>query len=288
MLLRRFDLHRPRSLPEVFDLLDRHGDDASVIAGGTELLIALKARVLHYPHLISLKALVGLTEIREEGDVLAIGALASHHDIATHPLVRKVVPAYAELSNRIANIRVRCAGTLGGNLCFAEPHADPPAMLAALGASVRLVHAGGSRDCLVADFIRGDFETDREAGEIVTDILIPRPEANAHAAYRSFGPGERPIAGAAVVLASGADGRCASAELWVGALAGRPVALPRAAAAVAGQALADIPQLLATAALPEVDGIDAADDSYGGADYKRHLAATMLQRAAAAAIRVPV
>ena len=127
MLPRRFDLHRPSSLPEVFELMQRHGEDASVYAGGTELLVALKARVLHYPHLIDLKGVPGLAEIRLEDDELVIGALATHHRVASDPLVVRIAPAYARLSGEVANIRVRCTGTIGGNLCFGEPHADPAA-----------------------------------------------------------------------------------------------------------------------------------------------------------------
>ncbi len=286
MLLKRFDLHRPATLPALFDLLERHGEDAAVYAGGTELLIALKARVLYYPHLIDLKALPGLTAIRIEDDAIAIGALASHHRIATDALVRRDIPGYAELSNNIANIRVRCAGTLGGNLCFAEPHADPPALLAALNARLRLESASGRREVAIADFILGDFETAREPGEILTDILIPRPTTGVRAAYRSFGAGERPAAGGAAALRI-ENGRCRSASLWVGALSGRPVAMPQSAAALIDLAVADLPVALAETMVAEIDALDATDDAHGGADYKRHLAGTMLRRALDAALAQP-
>ncbi|WP_428249778.1 FAD binding domain-containing protein [Ferrovibrio sp.] len=284
MLPRRFNLHRPRSLSEVFGLLDQYGDDASVYAGGTELLIALKARVLHYPHLIDLKALSELAAIEEyDGDVV-IGALASHHRIATHPLVRGVVPAYADLSDGIANIRVRCAGTLGGNLCFAEPHADPPAMLAALGARVRLHSKEGQRDCAVADFILGDFETARQPGEVMTAILIPKPAPELKAAYRCYGAGERPAAGAAVAILPDAAGNVAAAQFWIGAVSGQPAALTATMAAAGGKPLGELAEACLAVAADEIAAIAASDDSHGSADYKRHLALTMLERALAAAL----
>lgn len=284
MLPRRFNLHRPRSLSEVFGLLDQYGDDASVYAGGTELLIALKARVLHYPHLIDLKALGELAVISEDGDDLVIGALASHHRIATHPLVRRLLPAYADLSDGIANIRVRCAGTLGGNLCFAEPHADPPALLAALGARVRLQSKDGQRDCPVADFILGDFETARQPGEIMAAILIPRPAPNLQAAYRCYGAGERPAAGAAVAILPDAAGNVAQAQFWIGAVSGQPVALTATMAAASGKSLGEVAEACLAVAVEEVATIAASEDSHGSADYKRHLALTMLERALAAAL----
>lgn len=286
MLLRRFDLHKPETLPALFDLLDRHGDEASVLAGGTELLIALKARVLHYPHLVSLKGIAGLADIVDAGDCISIGALASHHAIARHPLVRGYLPGYAELSDNIANIRVRCAGTLGGNLCFAEPHADPPAMLAALGARLRLQSATGSRDCAMADFIQGDFETDRQPGEILTAILVPKPAQSLRAAYRCYGASHRPVAGGAAAITLDAAGKCQAAAFWIGAVCGRPVALAQAAAAVIGMDAAEMAETLPALIAPEIAALEASDDNHGAADYKRHLARTMLLRAAATANQV--
>src|SRR6478609_2098528 len=145
MLLSPFRYHRPRHLAAAHELLARYGDDAAVYAGGTELLLAMKARVLRYSDLIDLKHIEQLGDIRHKAGHMVIGALVSHFRLATDPLMVTMLPAYAALSNNIANIRVRVAGTLAGNLCFAEPHADPPALLAALGASVTLVSAEGSR-----------------------------------------------------------------------------------------------------------------------------------------------
>ena len=285
MLPRRFDLHRPSELPGVFELMARHGEDAAVYAGGTELLVALKARVLHYAHLIDLKGLPDLAGIRRTGDDLVVGALATHHAIATHPLVRALAPAYADLSNDVANIRVRCAGTIGGNLCFAEPHADPPALLAALGARVRLQGASGVREVAVGDFILGAFETARDPGEVMTAVLIPQLPGRARAAYRSFGHVERPAVGAAAVVVVSADGRvCSEARLWLGAIGSAPARRIGAEAALAGVPLASLADALAGGASAEIEAVDASDDIHGSADYKRHLALVMLRRAVAAAL----
>lgn len=280
MLPRRFALHRPGTLAEAFDLMARHGEDAAVYAGGTELMIALKARVLQYGHLIDLKGLAALKEIRRDGDMLVIGALASHHAIATHSLVRQIAPSYAALSNNIANIRVRCAGTLGGNLCFAEPHADPPALLAALGARVRLEGPGGMRELAVADFTLGAFETARTPDEILTAIVVPAQPVRA--AYRRFGHLERPAVGAAVVVQAESR-RCASAQLWLGALGGAPIRLA-SADALTGLPLDELAEALPAAAAAEIEAVPAMDDLHGGADYKRHLALVLLRRALADAL----
>jgi carbon-monoxide dehydrogenase medium subunit len=282
MLPRRFDLHRPSSLPAVFELMARHGEDASLYAGGTELLVALKARVLQYGHLIDLKGVAGLREIRLEDGALVIGALATHHRIATDRLVAEFAPAYARLSGDIANIRVRCAGTIGGNLCFAEPHADPPALLAALGARVRLQAGEQERECAVDDFFQGAFATAREPDEVLTAVVVPRPGARSGAAYRSFGHLERPAVGAAAVVAADGGG-CAAIRLRLGAIGSTPIRLPATEAALAGAPLDALADTLRRCAADEIGGVEAMDDVHGSADYKRHLALVLLGRAAAAA-----
>ena len=167
MLLPRFALHAPRTVGEAVDLLARHGEEATVYAGGTELLLAMKLRVLRYGHLIDVKRIPGLAEIAVRDGALALGALATHYALERHPLVARHLPAYAALSRAVANVRVRVAGTLGGNLCFAEPHADPPALLAALGAAVRLAGPDGERD------VRTSRQPDR-LGEVakVRDLVV--------------------------------------------------------------------------------------------------------------------
>src|SRR3954470_22630168 len=106
MLPHRFQYHRARQLDEALDLIDRYGEDAALYAGGTELLLALKARVLRYEHLVDIKPLP-LRGVRVSANEVVIGALSTHHSLATDPLVSRHLPAYAKLSNEIANIRVR-------------------------------------------------------------------------------------------------------------------------------------------------------------------------------------
>lgn len=262
MLPARFALHRPETLEAALALLAEHGEDATPYAGGTELLVAMKARVLRYAHVVDIKRVAGLQGVARRADgTLVIGALATHHQLSQHALVREALPAYAALSADVANIRVRVAGTLGGNLCFAEPHADPPALLSALGARVALAGPDGERVLPVAEFIEGEFSTARRDGELLTRIEIPAPAAGTRAAYRAFGHLERPAAGVAAVR--GGDGRW---QFWAGAAVPRPTFLG-----------ASTDEAVAAAA-----GIEAHDDIHGSAEYKRHLVAVLARRAAEA------
>lgn len=281
MFLVPFTHHRPVSLDEVFETLAKHGDDAAVYAGGTELLLALKARVLRYEHLIDLKRVKELSGIRIEGEELVIGALATHHQIANSDLVQAHVPAYAALSEEIANIRVRAAGTLAGNLAFAEPHSDPPSLLSAMDATLILVSSGGKRGVPMREFILSEFTTAREENELIAEIRIPVTAAGEGFAYRKFGHLERPAVGASAgcVMRGGKP----SYRLWFGAIGDRPLHAKEIEDAIAGVPAASLPEALPKAARDFASGISTASDLHGSADYKQHLASVLIQRALAAA-----
>lgn len=277
MAIRPFQLHRPRTLEEALAVLAEHGEDASPIAGGTELLVALKARVLHYDHIVDLKKVPGLRGVGiDNSGALMIGALSTHHELANDPVVREHLPAYAVLSDNIANIRVRCAGTLGGNLCFAEPHADPPALLCALGAELVLERPGRSRRVRMEDFITSDFTTEREDGELLTRIEIPRPAPGCAYIYANFAHLERPAVGVAVGCRPRNGGL--SFDVWVGAISGRPVRLEVVEQAIDGAPAAQAATLARAAAHQAAGNLEAQDDIHGSADYKRHIAAVLVSR----------
>lgn len=276
MLPRRFTHHRPGSLAEALSLLAQYGDDATLIAGGTELVIALKARVLHYQHLIDIKQLAELKGVRRTGDAIVIGALTTHFELASDRIVAEYLPGYAALSDNVANIRVRVAGTLGGNLSFAEPHADPPAMLAALGAKLTLAGPGSTRRVDVGDFIQSEFVTCREADEILTEIAVPASAARGSFFYEKCGHLERPAVG----IAAGFIGEAASGQwrLWAGAISGRPVRLASLEGELQAATLDGIADILPRASTAAAEALEASDDLHGGADYKRHLAGVLIRR----------
>lgn len=276
MLLSRFKYHRPSDLGSALDILARYGDDATVYAGGTELLLALKARVLRYEHLIDLKRIPELNVLKVEGGCLVVGSLVTHHRLATDAIVSQAIPSYAALSNNIANIRVRVAGTLGGNLCFAEPHADPPALLSAIGATVTLSGADGIRSVPVSEFIEGEFSTVRKDGELLTEIRIPVTGADERYSYKSFGHLERPAVGVAAgcIRRDGAP----AYRIWVGSIGDHPLNAVSAEAALAGVPAEALMDVLPRASEDAAAQLPAHDDLHGSADYKRHLAAVLMRR----------
>jgi len=275
-MLRRFDVHRVTSVAEAVELRRRFGEDAAIYAGGTELLLAMKMGVARWRHLIDVKPIASLHEISTTKDALRIGATATHWDIEREPEVARALPAFARLEANVANVRVRAAGTLAGNLAFAEPHADPPALLIALGARVVLEGAAGSRTLPVADFITGMYQTAIAADEIIVATLVPLPAKDVRIAYVKFQILERPSVGVAAV-ATVRDGRFVGVPtVVVGAVdeMARVVATAQFAGANAHDARTR--EAIAEAARASVE---PTADLAGSVEYKRHLVGVFARRA---------
>ena len=269
-MLAPFQIHEPRTVQEASALLARHGDEAAVYAGGTELLVLMKERLVHVPHLVNIKTIPGLDQIRLDGDELAIGALATHRRIASSELVRAAFPVLAELERQIANVRVRNAGTIGGNLCFAEPHSDPATLLIALGARFTLASASGERSVPAEAFFTGFLETDRKSDEILTEIRLPRLPDGARVAYERFKTHERPAATVAVAMSPG------DAKIVVGSVAAVPARMRSAEAALnVGKPNAEVAELAA-------NEVEPVHDVFESAEYKRHLVEVLVRKALAA------
>ena len=276
MVLRRFDVHKAASVAEAVALRQRYGEDAAVYAGGTELLLAMKLGVVRWPHLIDIKPIAALRKVEATKDLLRIGATVTHWDLERDPVVASALPVFARLEANIANIRVRAAGTLAGNLAFAEPHADPPALLVALGARVVLESAAGARTLPVSDLLTGMYQTAIGPDEIIVAIEIPLPARDVRMAYVKFQVLERPSVGIAAV-ATVRDGRFVGApSVVVGAVDEVPRAVPTAELAGADPRDPRTAEALAQSARAAVD---PTDDLAGSADYKRHVVGVFARRA---------
>ena len=277
-MLAPFEIHEPKTVAEASALLTHHGDEAAVYAGGTELLVLMKERICHFPHLVNIKTIPDLDQIRLDGDELVIGALVTHRHIANSALVQAAFPALAELEGQIANVRVRNAGTIGGNLCFAEPHSDPATLLIALGAHFVLESESGDRTVDAASFFTGLLETDRKPDEILTEIRLPRLPDGSRVAYERFKTHERPTATVAVVLLPAGDAR-----IVAGSVAVRPSRMRSTEAEVGGKKLNE--KMIARAARIASEEIDPTEDAFESVEYKRHLVEVLVRRAFEAAGR---
>ena len=276
--LSRFEIHQPASALEASQMLAHYGEDAGIYAGGTELLLAMKHQALNYRHLIDLKVVPGLDSIEVRDGLLEIGATSTHRSIERSALVRQHQPALAEMESQVANVRVRATGTLGGNLCFAEPHSDPATLLLVLGGAVRVESAAGARDIPVGELIAGAYASNLLPGEILTRIIVPCAKPNHRAGYMKFQIHERPTLGLGLWLETPDDGRTfTSARVAVGCVCPFPTRGLAAEKLLTGSQ-GEVEKRLPEAADSIADAADLVDDHEGSAEYKRHLIHVFLRR----------
>jgi carbon-monoxide dehydrogenase medium subunit len=286
--LSRFEIHQPASVLEASQMLSHYGEDAGIYAGGTELLLAMRHQALNYRHLIDLKVVPGLDSIEVRDGTIEIGATSTHRSIERSPLVRQNQPALAEMESQVANVRVRATGTLGGNLCFAEPHSDPATLLLVLGAAVRVESAAGARELPVGELIAGAYASNLQPGEILTKITVPRAKPDHRAGYMKFQIHERPTLGLGLWLETPDDGRTfTSARVAVGCVCPFPTRRLDAEKLLTGPR-EEIEKRLPEAADAMADAADLVDDHEGSAAYKRHLIHVFLRRVFRKALGEPV
>lgn len=283
-LLPRFTIDQPATLTEASEMLLSYGESGQAYAGGTELLLAMKNAGLRYEHLVDLKTVPDLDRIEERDGVIRIGALATHRAIERSPIVRQRLPTLAQLEAHVANPRVRATGTLGGNLCFGEPHSDPAALLLCLDAHLEVVGPAGERELTMEELIAGPYETALAEGELLRAVTIPTLSVGRHAAYRKLRIREWPMLGLALVLdLDEAGSQIGSARVAVASASPTPRRSAAAEEILVGAA-DDVARRLDAAAEALADDAELLDDLDGSAEYKRHLIHVFLRQAYADAM----
>jgi aerobic carbon-monoxide dehydrogenase medium subunit len=277
MIPQQFDYTAPTTLQEALELIA--GGERKILAGGMSLIPLMKLRLAQPEHVIDLSRVPGLNHIVEEGGVVRIGAMATHHDVEISPVIRARCPLLAETASHIGDMQVRNVGTLGGSIAHADPAADYPAALLALDVEIRLVSAKSDRTVAASEFFQDAFTTAIEPGEIVMEVRAPVDQGSVGYRYEKVA---HPASGFAVVgvaarIRKNGD-KIEMARIGVTGVSPRPF---RATAVedllVRGANPAD-----AVAALGE--GVDANTDLYASARYRIHLARVHAARAIAVAL----
>lgn len=283
-LLPPFERHRPETLEEATELLERHGDDAVAYVGGTELFLLFKFGFASHPHVIDLKAIEELRGIERRNGDLRIGAAETHRTIERHATVRGECPALAAMERGVGNLRVRTMGSIGGNLCFADPHSDPATFLLAMDGAVEARRGGGqARQIPLAELVSGPYENTLERGELLTAVLVPELEPRAAIVHRKFILRERPAVTVACHLRLDGE-RLRHVRLAVGS-AGLVVARAEAAEEVLeGAAAAELDDALERVGGLVADAAKPAKDGDGSVEYKRNLVDVLSRRAVHAAL----
>jgi carbon-monoxide dehydrogenase medium subunit len=272
-----FEYHRPASLAETFDLLARYGDDGRVLAGGQSLVPALNLRLAAPRAVIDINRIPDLDAIRVTADGLAIGALVRQEALERSPLVREHAPLIAAAVPHVGHSAIRARGTIGGSLALADPAAELPACVVALGATIRAARRGGARAIGADEFFRGVYTTALAPGEIVIEIVVPPPTPGWRWGFEELArrQGDFALAG----LAAGArveSGVVAEARLVFFGVGPRPGRARRAEAALVGRR-ADA-ETLGAAGRALDDDLDPPGDVHGSPALRRHLARVLLAR----------
>jgi carbon-monoxide dehydrogenase medium subunit len=274
-----FEYYQPATLEEALTLLARH-QDAKPLAGGQSLIPAMNFRLATPTGLVDLgrlEALRGITVNDRHG--LSIGAMATHATVEHNPLVAQRAPLLAETMPFIAHPQIRNRGTVGGSLAHADPAAELPAVMVALGATLVLQSASGDRRVPAEQFFTGLFATALEAGELVVRIELPALPERSGWAFEELARrhGDYALVGVAAVLRLDAGGRCIGVRIVLLSVGDGPVLATRAMASLEGESPSS-EAIRAAAELAAAD-LDPPSDIHASAAFRRQLARVLTRRA---------
>ena len=273
-----FEYYAPGTRAAALALLAQHGGEAKVLAGGQSLVPSMNFRLAQPAILIDLNGIADLFGITADGEGLRIGAMTRQRTVERSADVARLAPLVAEAMPDIAHPQIRNRGTFGGSIAHNDPAAELPALMAALGAQLRVQSATGERILAADEFFQGVFTTALEPEELLVEVLIPRLPARTGTAFEEVARrhGDYAMAGAAAVVTLADDGTVAAARLVYLAIGDGPVLAPSAEAALVGAE--PRPEAIAAAA-QAVDGdIDPPADIHATAAYRRHLARVLAGR----------
>ncbi len=279
-----FEYHRATTPQDAVALLGKYGEEAKLIAGGHSLLPLMKLRFSQPRHLIDVRRIPELSFIREEKSMVSVGAATPHAILEASPLLKQKLPALAEAAGLIGDAQVRNLGTLGGSLAHADPSADLPAVVLALGAELLVLGPSGARTVAADDFFVGLMTTALKANELLTEVRFPLHTSDSGGAYEKYPhPASRfAVVGVAAQLDLKA-GKVAAARVAItglGPIAQRATAVE---AALVGKPLDA--STLQGAAAKATDGLKLRADAQLSEAYRRSLAVTFTARALARAAK---
>lgn len=275
------ELLRPSSLAEATSLLAEHGERAKIVAGGTALVIMLKNRLIRPSVLLALDRVRELRYIRHEPRVgLRIGALTTIREAEVSPLICEKNPTLAHTFGEVANVRVRHAATVGGNLSEADYASDPPCVLVAMRSRVKVRSVRGEREIPIEQFFRDFYETSLEPDEILTELIVPDLSPQTRSAYLRFlsrSSEDRPCVGLAAVAEMNSDGTCKELRVVASAVTATPQEIESIEVTARGQRLTD--ELIAEIAQGYASTIEPLSDLRGSSWYRKQVISVLVRRA---------
>lgn len=286
MIVPDIELHEATNLAEASSWMERYGDDARLLAGGTDLLVDLKCRRVTVSHVVSLSRILVLRGVSIDDTGMRIGALTTAHQLSVSPAVHDHFPALLDATRDLAAPQVRNMATVGGNIASAIPSADLPPILMVMNASLELWSPKQERSVAIESFFLGPRRSVRQANEILVAIRVPHCPADFGAAYARFSlraANACAVAGVAAGLTLNRDQTIREAKVAAGAVAPTPRLLPTVAETLVGEPAGDT--AFDKAAQVARDAVEPISDIRGSADYRRELVAVLTRRALTTAWR---
>ena len=274
-----FDYISPQTLDEAIRVLVSHGDEAKLLAGGHSLLPLMKLRLASPKLLVDLSKIPGLSGIKQEGDKITIGALTTQYQIESSELLKERCPLLPQTAKAIGDVQVRNRGTIGGSLAHADPAADIPAAILALGGVLGLTGPEGNRTIPAEEFFLGLMTTAMSPNEILTEIRLPVLPGRCGTVYlkvRQKASGFA-IVGVAVWLTVDNNGACKDIGVGITGLDSKPFRARGVEERLRGKRIE--PGMIEDASSPVTQGVDPLDDIHASAEFRAHLAQLYTARA---------
>jgi carbon-monoxide dehydrogenase medium subunit len=273
-----FDYAAPATLAEAFSLLEQHGDEAKILAGGHSLIPMMKLRFASPEFLVDINNIPGLSHIKEEDGYLKIGALTREADLDESEVVRSKYPIFTDASKLIADPQVRNMGTVGGNIAHGDAANDHPAVMLALRARVDIASSEGTRSVPIDEFFYGFYMTAVQPHEILTEIRIPAVNGNTGNAYHKLERkvGDYATAGAAVQITVDDAGVCTYIGIGLTNVNPTPLRAARSEEALLGKKVTD--ELIEEAAKYASEDCNPSEDLRGDEAYKRSMVKVLVKR----------
>jgi len=278
--MKDFEYFSASSLQEACSLISQYKDVGKILAGGQSLITLLRQKLISPTCLIDIKGLDELSYIEfDENSGLKVGALTTHRAIEKSPLIQEKYNVLSEMEKSVASVQTRNWGSIGGNLCSADPIGDPAPSLIALGAKLKLVSTRGERVVALEDFFEDYFTTVIEPDEILTEIQMPVPTPNTGIEYMKFSTIEAGIkivsTSVAITLEAGSD-VCKDAKIVMSAVAPTPLVTKKAAEMLKGKQLTDA--LIEEAAEMAASETDPTSDVHASAEYRKQIVKVLVKR----------
>jgi carbon-monoxide dehydrogenase medium subunit len=278
-----FNLFRPKSVAEALALLQSHGDEAKILAGGQSLVPLMNFRLAQPHNLIDLNGVEGLAQIKFDDQTLSLGAMVRQRDIERSASIAEGLPILREAIEQVGHPAIRNRGTVGGSLVHADPAAELPLLSVALEAIFQLQSLRGKRSVGAKDFYQGYLVTDIASDELLIEITLPLPPPGAGWCFTEIARrhGDFAIVATAIILGLDRDRRLNFARVALGGVGPAPVRVTAAEDLLVGKK--PDAELYRRAGDAAAQAIDPLNDIHASAAYRRHISSVLVRRALAIA-----